>query len=104
MKNEIFEFPEKFKINLARSRVKAPKGFKEEDLKNYKICGIEDIHELLNATFYDFENKKNALPIDRNSDLWGGSSADISVEIIDDKDETEISVYRLVKRWVKNKR
>jgi len=103
-KESEYSFPKRFtRKRLGIGNIKAPKGFVEEDLRKYYICGSEEITEELNAVFYHYENKKHRIKLSPSESMYGVETGDIYVEVVDREDEVEVSVYRLIKRWIKKK-
>ena len=86
------------------SRIKAPRGFVEEDLRTYTSLGDEEVEESLNNAFKQFKNKDGYL-VDPYSDnkIYGSSTGNIQVDIVDSEEDVGVSVYRLVRRWIKKK-
>ncbi len=102
-KDEDFDFPERF-VDEIFSGIKAPKGFVEDDLRRYREClGRETMLEQLNACFYFYEKGENFVKTSKDGKLWGGGTGDIQVDIYEDKDEVEVMVYKLEKKWVMKK-
>ena len=42
-----------------RRPIQTPKGFKEEDMRHYSICGMEDLIELMNHAVDGFNREKD---------------------------------------------
>jgi len=92
-------------ISMKGSHYKTPKGFIEEDMREYREQGAEQIEEALNYAFYDYENQKLFVEDPKTKErIYGSSMGDIMVEIQDLEEEVTVLVYRLCRIWNKPKK
>jgi hypothetical protein len=97
---------EKFKLEFMKSNLfKPPKGFIEEDIRGYACCGDSQIEDLLNSVLMNFQKDKYYLIVPESPDVkvFTSETADLLAMIEDTEDETEVSVWKLHRRWIKEK-
>lgn len=82
------------------STIKADARLEEDDLREYSRIGQEKVIEELNATLKKFNTGVPELKTkDDRVKLWGTESGDIHVDIVETKDEIEVSVFEIKRRW-----
>ena len=86
------------------SRIKAPRGFVEEDLRTYAVVDDEGIEDGLNNAYANYQSRDLGLGNeDGTIGLYGNGTGDIQIDIVNSDENVEVSVYRLVRRWIKKK-
>jgi len=97
---------EKFELQFMQPTMyKAPKGFIEDDIRGYAHCGDVQIEDLLNSVYANYQKDKYYLidPLSPDVKVFTSETADLLTMIEDTEDETEVSVWKLHRKWIKDK-
>lgn len=100
------KFTKKITEKTKGSRIKAPKGYKEQDMREYEQTSQEEIIELLNQALEDRKRKETlkATVDGKEISLSGVSTGNTGVDIWENDEEISVVLYEIKREWIAKKK